>query len=106
MAKKSRLFRKGDDFFHFLHHIIVIFPFVGYKATGAILNPTLGIAEISSAFVPQGIQGAIAKQAVKIFSFFAIMAGKIFTFPVLKKLIMLHFILQIPSTDTQSGDRL
>ena len=79
---------------------------MGYKTTGAILNPPLGIAEIPSAFIPQGIQGTVAKQAVKIFCFFAIMARKIFTFPVLKKLIMLHFILQIPSTDTEPVDRL
>jgi hypothetical protein len=88
------------DLAHFLHHIIIISPFVGHKATGAILDAALGISEIAAAFIPQRVQRAVTEKAVKIRGIFALMAWEIFALFILKKLIMLHFtLLQILSRD-------
>jgi hypothetical protein len=57
------------------------------------LHSLLGIGEISSAVFAQGIEGAIAEKAVELRLLNPCMAGEIFTFPVLKKLIMLHFLV-------------
>ena len=88
------------DLSHFLHHIVIVFPSVRYKAICAILDAALGIAKIAAAFIPQCIQGAIAEKAVKILRTAALMTGKILAFFILEKLIMLHFsLLQILSRD-------
>ena len=80
------------DRLHFLHDPIVIFPSVGDHAVGAILDALFGISEIATTIASQGIQGAITEHAAKCFLISSGMARKIFTFPVLEKIIMLHMI--------------
>ena len=46
--------------------------------------------KISAAILSQGIQGAIAEKAVKILDLDPLMAGEIFTFTILEKLVMFH----------------
>ena len=89
-AKKSRLFR------HF-HHIgkpgancVIILFSVGPQAGRAILDAAVGICKIAAAFVAKGVQGAEAEQAVKAFPVSPLMAGEIFTLPVLEKIEIRH----------------
>jgi hypothetical protein len=63
---------------------------VGNQAAGAVLNAILGIGEVSPAFVPQRIQGTVAKQAAELPFLYALMAGKELTFYVLYKLVIFH----------------
>ena len=85
--------------------MIIISPLVGHKAMAAILDTALCVAEVTAALISQPIKGAIAEKAIKIRRIFALMAGKIFAFFILKKLIMLHFmLLQIPSRGIPLGD--
>jgi hypothetical protein len=63
---------------------------VGDQAVGAVLNAIFGIGEIAAAFIPKGIQGAIAKQAAECAVISATMAREVLTLPVLKIIIMGH----------------
>ena len=90
--KKSRFFRKFQNFGHFFHDLSVILPTVGPQAIGTILDAAGQIGKTAAAFVAQGVEGAITEQAVEALPIRAGMAGEIFTFPVLKKIVMAHFI--------------
>ena len=92
--KKSRFFRQLQHHGHFFHDLVVIAPAMGLQAIGAILNAIGQIPECAAALVTQGIKGAIAEQAIKILRVRALMAGEIFTFPVLKEIVITH---RIPS---------
>ena len=74
----------------FGHDLIIVLPLVGNQAVGAILDAILCVGEIAAAFVAQGIQGAIAEQATKGAFVLYLVAGEIFTFFMLKKVIMSH----------------
>lgn len=64
---------------------------VGNNAVFAVFNSLFGIIKVSAAFVAQSIKRAITKKAVKILRLFGFVAGKIFTFPMLKKACFLFF---------------
>ena len=89
-VKKSRLFRKFQNLWHFFHDFSIIFPAVGTETVGAVFDTVGQVAETATAFVTQGIQGAIAKQTAKGIWIRPRMTGEIFTFPVLKKIVMSH----------------
>ena len=73
---------------------------MGFYAAGAVLDSIFRIGKTSAAAVAQRIQRAIAEQAVEVFFLYTLMAGKIFTVPVLEKFVVLHHSLLIPqSTD-------
>ena len=95
--KKSRIFPR--ILFHQLQHLAqlladegIVFPSVGPQAVGAVFDTLLRVAEIATALVSQGIQGAVAEQAAEAFRVGPGVAGKVFTFPVLKKIVMGHEI--------------
>ena len=69
---------------------------MGFETVGAVLDTRIGVAEAAAALIAQAVQRAIAEQAVKAFLLHALMAGKILTFPILKKLVMLHILLLTP----------
>ena len=81
-----------QDLHHLLLDAVVVLPFVGPQASRAILIAALCIGEFAAALIPQGIQWAIAEQAAESFRIRTLMAGKIFTFPVLKKIVIRHNI--------------
>ena len=76
---------------HFLHDLAVIFPPMGAQAPGAVLDARVRIGKAAAAFIAEGIQGAVAEQAVEILLVSALMAWEIFTFPVLKKVVICHY---------------
>ena len=85
------LFRQFRNLGESGKHIFVSLQAVGQCAVGADFDALIRIAEISAAPVAQGIQRAIAKQAVKFPVILHLMAGKIRAFPILKKtVIVLH----------------
>jgi len=84
------LFCKLHDFSCFLQNSSVVFPPVRNEASGAILNSLLCIDKISAAVFTQRIQRTVAEQAAKALLLPAGVAWKVFTFPVLKKIIVRH----------------
>lgn len=47
---------------------------------------------VAATLCSQGIQGTVAEQAVKVIRVICFMAGKVFTFPVLEKAVVLGII--------------
>ena len=66
---------------------------MGAQAPGAILDAGLGINKAAAAVFPQGIQRAVTEDAAEFLRIRPRMAGKIFTFPVLEKVVMGHISL-------------
>ena len=96
-SEKSRIFRLFRFLFCQFHYLVqcfgdcfVVLPAVGPQAVGAILDALFGVLEIAAAVFPQGVQGAITENAAETFRVGAGMAGEIFAFPVLKKVVMAH----------------
>jgi hypothetical protein len=89
-TKKSRLFRQ----FQYLRHLFLdgfeIISFMRPQAIAAILDAIFRIDEVSAAFIPQGVQWAIAEQAAEGFRIRALMAGEVFALLMLEKIIMRH----------------
>jgi len=81
---------------HFFHDPVEISFAVGSYAVAAILDPVFCIAKAAAAAITQCIQRTIAEQAIEFALTYALMAGKVLTFPILEKLIMFHFLLLIP----------
>ena len=79
------------DILKFGVYIIIITSLVWKQALGAILYAVLGIFAVAAALFAQRKQRAIAEQAVKILRMFGGMAGKIFTFGILKKSVIAVF---------------
>jgi hypothetical protein len=75
----------------------IILPPVRNQTAGAILDPIFRVAKITATLIPQGIQRAKAEQTIKILRVRTLMAGKILTLPVLKKVVIGH--LKPPSRD-------
>ena len=103
--EKSRLFLPAAVLFcqfqhfpHFLANGGITFPPVGPQAGGTIFDTAFCISEISAAAVAQTIQRTVAKQAAEGCRVCRLMAGKIFTFSVLKKIIMAHMVT-LPKID-------
>ena len=63
---------------------------MGDHAPGAVLNSHFGIGEIPSAVLSQGVQRAITEQAAEALLIYPLMAGKVLTFAVLKKIVICH----------------
>ena len=63
---------------------------MGPQAGGAVFDSLFRISEAAAALVSQCIERAVAEQAAEGFRVGIGMAGKIFTFPVLKKIIVGH----------------
>ena len=84
------LFGQLHDIADLGHDLIIVLPLVGDQAVGAILDAVLGIGEIAAAFVTQSIQGAIAEQATKAGFVGYLMTGEVFTFFILKKVVVGH----------------
>lgn len=78
------------DLVHLLQHLGVISPSVGNQAVGAVLNTVFRISKVTAAVLPQGIQGTVTEQAAKICRILSLMAGKVFTIPVLEEIIATH----------------
>lgn len=78
------------DLIHFLQYLVVIPPFVGNQAVRAVLNTVFRIGKVAAAVLPQGIQGTVTEQAAKICRILSLMAGKVFTIPVLEEIIATH----------------
>ena len=85
------LFRKLQDLFQLPADILIVFPAVGAQAIGAVFDAAFGIGEVPSAPVAQGVQGTIAEQAAEGLGIRIGVAGEVFTFPVLKKIVMTHW---------------
>ena len=71
-------------------HIIIATGAMRNQAAGAILNSLFCIGKISSAFISQGIEGAIAEQAAEILRVCALVAGEIFAGAVLEEIVVCH----------------
>ena len=98
-GKKSRIIflpNQLQNLFQILTDAAVIFPAVRPQTGRAVLDPLFCIPEISPAPISQGIQGAVAEHAAKALRVSALVTGKIFTFPVLIKIIMAHGFLHSP----------
>ena len=67
------------QFLIFSCYIAEIVPSVGKQAKGTVFAAGGKIPEIAAAFFSQGIQGAIAEQAVEVIRIRALMAGEVFT---------------------------
>ena len=88
--EKSRFFRKFQDIAHSFHDLSVVFPTVGAQAIGTVLDPILQIGKAAAAFVTQCIEGTVAKEAIEALFIRPGVAGKIFAFLILKKIVMAH----------------
>jgi hypothetical protein len=60
---------------------------MGKQAVGTILDTVFGVGKIAAATVCQSIQRTIAEQTAKGLRVCARVAGKVFTVPVLEKII-------------------
>ena len=63
------------------------------QAIGTVLDAFIRIDAIATAAAAEGIQGAVAEQAVEIITAFYFMAGKIRTGLVLKKFVGVFHIV-------------
>ena len=84
------LFCKFHNIVHSVHNHCIALRTMGYGTRRTVFYARIRVGEIASTFMPQGIQRTITKQTVKLFRIRTCMAWIVFTFPVLKKLIMLH----------------
>jgi hypothetical protein len=92
IREKSRLlFRHFKNAGHFFADGTIILPAVGFQALGAILDAIFRVCKAAAALVAQGVKGTIAEQAAEGFRVSAWMAGEIFAFLVLEKIIVGHF---------------
>lgn len=80
--------------FHFRHDPLVAAVGMRHEAVGAVFDAAV-FYEIAAALVLEHIQWAIAEQTVKAVRVLGFVAGKIFTFFILKKfkVLAVHLIL-------------
>ena len=69
----------------------VIFPSVRDQTVGAVLDSLCSVFEVSTAFVSQRVQRAVAEQSAEGLGIGALMTGEVFAFPVLIEIVMAHF---------------
>jgi hypothetical protein len=69
---------------------IVVLPAVGTEAIGAVLDAVFSVSKAAAAVFPQGVKGAIAEDTAETLRISSLVAGEIFTFPILKKIVMTH----------------
>lgn len=77
----------GQQFWHFPYDVIITLWAMGFQTLGTVFNSLLHISKRAAAFITQSIQRAVAKEAVEALLIRALVAGKIFTFSILKKAI-------------------
>lgn len=63
---------------------------MGMQAPGTVFNSVFQIDKAAAALICQAVQRAVAKQAAEGIRICTFVAGKILTFPILKKVIMAH----------------
>lgn len=73
-------------------NILIVFPLMRPQATGAVLDAVLCVPEIPAALISQGIQRTEAEQTAKVLWVCSFVAGEIFAFPMLKKIVVCHVI--------------
>ena len=83
-------FGKLHHIAHLFHDLVIVFAAVRFCTATAILDAVFCIDKATAAAVPQGIQGAITKQAAEILTIHPFMAGEVFTFLILKILVVFH----------------
>ncbi len=100
IRKKSRvlahcrfLFRQLDHCFRLLLDRSIILTAMGAQASRTILYAVFCICKASATLFSQHIEWAIAKQAAEALRICTAMAGEIFTFLILKKIVISHYIL-------------
>ena len=69
---------------------LVIFPFVGTEAIGAVLIAVFGIGEFTATLVAQGVQRTVAEETAEGLRICTGMARKILALLVLEKIIICH----------------
>ena len=75
---------------HFFHDFQIILTAVGFEAIGAILDALGGICKSTAAVFAQAVQRAIAEEATEGCGVCVFMAGEVFTFLILKKIVIWH----------------
>jgi hypothetical protein len=63
---------------------------MGLQTIGTIFNTLLGISKAAAAVFTQAVQRAVTEQATESCGVCLIMTGKIFTFFVLKNIVIWH----------------
>ena len=96
-GKKSRvfpgrllLFCQFQDPLHSGADGIVVLTAVGTEAIGAVLDAVFSVSKAAAALFSQGVKGAIAEDTAESIRICSRVAGEIFTFPILKKIVMTH----------------
>ena len=69
---------------------MIILPAVGFQASRAILEALGGVSKIAATVFTQAVQGAVAEHAAEGFGVRLFVAGEIFAFLVLGKVVMSH----------------
>ena len=72
-----------------VHHIAEVLPAVGKGAAGAVLDPALLVGIASPTVGPQGVEGAVAEQAVEAVWILGGVAGEVFTVLVAEEGVLL-----------------
>ena len=85
---------------------MIIFPAVGLEAGRAILEPLGGICKIAAAVFAQAVQGTVAEHATEGFRVRLFMAGEIFAFFMLIKIVVGHFVSSSPQLSLLSSQRM
>ena len=67
-------------------------PPMGAQTVGTVLDAVFGVGKIPTAAVTQGIQRTIAEKTAEVVRAFAFVAGEIFAFCILKKIVICHSI--------------
>ena len=83
---------ESDDFDCLFGNIIVALPLVGAQAIGAVLDAVFGVGKIAAAVFAQSVEGAVAEDAAKGFGIGVLVAGEVFAFFVLEKVIVGHCV--------------
>ena len=69
---------------------MIILPAVGFQASRAILEALGGVSKIAAAVFTQAVQGAVAEHAAEGRRVGVFMAGEIFAFLMLVKIVVRH----------------
>lgn len=83
------------DHGHFSQNQSIILSFMGNEAVTAIFDPSIRVFEIAAALIAQRIERTIAEQTAEAFRICTFVAGEIFTFLILIKIVMSHFATSI-----------
>ena len=94
-------FCQFNDTRHFIANLFVVLPDMGFQTVGAVLDAVFRIGEAAAAFVTKAVQRAVAEQAAESFRIGSGMTGKVFTFPILKKIIICHDLLLYSANSVQ-----